>query len=159
MYCVMGRRGGGGALSNRGQGCKRPDLFRPTGAGLARAVRWCDRVDDRGACGGASRRESGGDPDPDGALDRPARLVPAGGVRGGGEGSGFWACGGGRSLNGRSPRSNRCPPPERAGRRVTVTVPTLPGCVTSGETVDEAIAMAREGVEFYFKELPTSQRI
>jgi predicted RNase H-like HicB family nuclease len=38
-------------------------------------------------------------------------------------------------------------------------VPTLPGCVTSGETVDEVIAMAREGVEFYFKELPTSQRI
>jgi len=26
-------------------------------------------------------------------------------------------------------------------------VPALPGCVTSGETVDEAIAMAREAVE------------
>ncbi|ABN57029.1 MULTISPECIES: type II toxin-antitoxin system HicB family antitoxin [Methanoculleus] len=29
----------------------------------------------------------------------------------------------------------------------TVIVPTLPGCVTFGETVDEAIAMAREAVE------------
>jgi predicted RNase H-like HicB family nuclease len=28
----------------------------------------------------------------------------------------------------------------------TVIVPTLPGCVTFGETVDEAIAMAREAV-------------
>ncbi len=31
----------------------------------------------------------------------------------------------------------------------TVTVPTLPGCVTFGETVDEAIAMAREAIEIY----------
>ena len=31
----------------------------------------------------------------------------------------------------------------------TVTVPTLPGCVTFGETVDEAIAMAREAIEVY----------
>jgi predicted RNase H-like HicB family nuclease len=29
----------------------------------------------------------------------------------------------------------------------TVTVPALPGCVTFGEAVDEAIAMAREAVE------------
>lgn len=63
-------------------------------AGRAGAVRWCDRVDDRGACGGERRRESGGDPDPGGGLDRPVRLVPAGGVWGGGEGAGFWACGG-----------------------------------------------------------------
>ncbi len=35
----------------------------------------------------------------------------------------------------------------------TVTVPTLPGCVTFGETVDEAIAMAREAVEVYIEEL------
>jgi len=35
----------------------------------------------------------------------------------------------------------------------TVTVPTLPGCVTYGETVDEAIAMAREAIEFYIEHL------
>ncbi|BBL68077.1 type II toxin-antitoxin system HicB family antitoxin [Methanoculleus chikugoensis] len=35
----------------------------------------------------------------------------------------------------------------------TVTVPTLPGCVTFGETVDEAIAMAREATELYIEHL------
>jgi len=35
----------------------------------------------------------------------------------------------------------------------TVTVPTLPGCVTYGETVDEAIAMARETIELYIEHL------
>lgn len=35
----------------------------------------------------------------------------------------------------------------------TVTVPALPGCVTFGETVDEAIAMAREVVEVYIESL------
>lgn len=35
----------------------------------------------------------------------------------------------------------------------TVTVPALPGCVTFGETVDEAIAMAREAVEVYIESL------
>jgi antitoxin HicB len=35
----------------------------------------------------------------------------------------------------------------------TVTVPTLPGCVTFGETVDEAIAMAREAIEVYIEDL------
>ncbi|WP_221058478.1 type II toxin-antitoxin system HicB family antitoxin [Methanoculleus chikugoensis] len=35
----------------------------------------------------------------------------------------------------------------------TVIVPSLPGCVTYGETVDEAIAMAREAVEIYIEEL------
>ena len=29
----------------------------------------------------------------------------------------------------------------------TVTVPALPGCVTWGRTVDEALAMAREAIE------------
>jgi len=37
--------------------------------------------------------------------------------------------------------------------RYTVTVPTLPGCVTYGETVDEAIAMAREAIEVYIEGL------
>lgn len=35
----------------------------------------------------------------------------------------------------------------------TVIVPTLPGCVTFGETVDEAIAMAREAIELYIEAL------
>ncbi len=29
----------------------------------------------------------------------------------------------------------------------TVTVPMLPGCVTFGETIEEAITMAREAIE------------
>ena len=35
----------------------------------------------------------------------------------------------------------------------TVTVPTLPGCVTFGQTVDEAIAMAWEAIELYIEHL------
>jgi antitoxin HicB len=35
----------------------------------------------------------------------------------------------------------------------TVSVPALPGCITYGEDVDEAIAMAREAIELYIEEL------
>lgn len=35
----------------------------------------------------------------------------------------------------------------------TVFVPSLPGCITYGENVDEAIAMAREAIELYIEEL------
>ena len=35
----------------------------------------------------------------------------------------------------------------------TVTVPTLPGCITYGQSVDEAIAMAREAIELYIESL------
>lgn len=35
----------------------------------------------------------------------------------------------------------------------TVTVPTLPGCITYGEDIDEAIAMAKEAIELYIEEL------
>jgi antitoxin HicB len=35
----------------------------------------------------------------------------------------------------------------------TVTVPALPGCITYGEDVDEAILMAREAIELYIEEL------
>lgn len=31
----------------------------------------------------------------------------------------------------------------------TVTVPALPGCVTQGETLEEAIAMARDAIQLY----------
>ncbi|MDN7025786.1 type II toxin-antitoxin system HicB family antitoxin [Methanoculleus sp. FWC-SCC1] len=35
----------------------------------------------------------------------------------------------------------------------TVTVPARPGCVTFGETVGEAIAMAREAARVYVEDL------
>ena len=35
----------------------------------------------------------------------------------------------------------------------TVTVPMLPGCITYGENLDEAIAMAKEAIELYIEEL------
>ena len=35
----------------------------------------------------------------------------------------------------------------------TVTVPTLPGCITFGDTVQDAIEMAREAIELYLESL------
>ena len=35
----------------------------------------------------------------------------------------------------------------------TVFVPSLPGCITYGETVDEAIDMAKEAIKLYIEEL------
>jgi predicted RNase H-like HicB family nuclease len=35
----------------------------------------------------------------------------------------------------------------------TVNVPALPGCITYGEDVDEAIYMAREAIELYLEVL------
>ena len=35
----------------------------------------------------------------------------------------------------------------------TVIVPTLPGCITYGDTVDEAIAMAKDAINIYVEEL------
>jgi antitoxin HicB len=35
----------------------------------------------------------------------------------------------------------------------TVLVPSLPGCITYGENIDEAISMAREAIELYIEEL------
>jgi antitoxin HicB len=35
----------------------------------------------------------------------------------------------------------------------TVTVPSLPGCVTYGETLDESIAMAKEAIALYVESL------
>ncbi len=37
----------------------------------------------------------------------------------------------------------------------TVTVPTLPGCITYGETISEAVDMAREAIELYLESLVT----
>ena len=35
----------------------------------------------------------------------------------------------------------------------TVYVPSLPGCITYGENIDEAIAMAKEAIELYIEHL------
>ena len=35
----------------------------------------------------------------------------------------------------------------------TVVVPSLPGCVTYGDTIEESITMAREAIELYLESL------
>jgi len=35
----------------------------------------------------------------------------------------------------------------------TVTVPSLPGCITYGETVEEAVKMTQEAIEVYLESL------
>ena len=35
----------------------------------------------------------------------------------------------------------------------TVTVPMLPGCVTEGDTVDEALAMAKDAISLWIESL------
>ena len=35
----------------------------------------------------------------------------------------------------------------------TAIVPVLPGCITYGENIDDAIAMAKEAIELYIEEL------
>jgi antitoxin HicB len=42
--------------------------------------------------------------------------------------------------------------PDRDGG-YTVTVPTLPGCVTQGETLEEAIEMAKDAIRLYIESL------
>jgi predicted RNase H-like HicB family nuclease len=37
----------------------------------------------------------------------------------------------------------------------TVIVPSLPGCVTYGETIEEAVKMAKEAIELYIETLTT----
>lgn len=43
------------------------------------------------------------------------------------------------------------PDPEEGG--YTVSVPSLPGCVTQGETLEEAIAMAKDAIRLYIETL------
>ncbi len=40
----------------------------------------------------------------------------------------------------------------------TVTVPALPGCVTQGETLEEAISMAREAIALHIEGLLATGR-
>ncbi|EJG06305.1 LOW QUALITY PROTEIN: hypothetical protein Metli_0335 [Methanofollis liminatans DSM 4140] len=42
---------------------------------------------------------------------------------------------------------------KEAKGRHTVIEPTLPGCVTFGGTIEEAIAMAKEAIEVYLEDL------
>lgn len=35
----------------------------------------------------------------------------------------------------------------------TVTVPSLPGCITYGETIEQSIEMAKEAIELYIESL------
>ena len=35
----------------------------------------------------------------------------------------------------------------------TVTVPALPECITEGDTIEEAIAMAKEAIQLYIESL------
>jgi len=39
----------------------------------------------------------------------------------------------------------------------TVIVPSLPGCITYGETIEEAIQMAREAIQLYLESLEAHQ--
>jgi antitoxin HicB len=43
------------------------------------------------------------------------------------------------------------PDPDEGG--YTVTVPALPGCVTQGDTLEEAIAMAKDAIQLYIESL------
>ncbi len=43
------------------------------------------------------------------------------------------------------------PDPDEGG--YTVTVPALPGCVTQGETLEEAITMAKDAIRLYVESL------
>jgi len=43
--------------------------------------------------------------------------------------------------------------PELDEGRYSVTVPALPGCVTQGETLEEAIAMAKDAIRLYLEAL------
>ena len=43
--------------------------------------------------------------------------------------------------------------PDQEEGGYTVTVPTLPGCITQGDTTDEAIAMAKDAIRLHIESL------
>lgn len=43
--------------------------------------------------------------------------------------------------------------PETEEGGYTVTVPSLPGCVTQGETIEEAVAMAKDAIRLFVETL------
>lgn len=46
--------------------------------------------------------------------------------------------------------------PEPDGDGYSVVVPALPGCITEGDTVEEALAMARDAIETYLDGEPAA---
>ncbi|MBJ7901017.1 MAG: type II toxin-antitoxin system HicB family antitoxin [Cyanobacteria bacterium RI_101] len=46
-------------------------------------------------------------------------------------------------------------PSEEGG--YTVTVPVLPGCISEGDSLDEAIANIREAIELYLEPTPVPE--
>ena len=48
--------------------------------------------------------------------------------------------------------------PELEGTGWVVEVPTLPGCVSEGETREEALANIREAIELYLETLTEEER-
>lgn len=40
-----------------------------------------------------------------------------------------------------------------------VTVPALPGCITQGDTIDEALVMVKEAIQLYIEELKSRGEI
>jgi antitoxin HicB len=43
--------------------------------------------------------------------------------------------------------------PDLADGGYTVTVPTLPGCITEGDTLDQALEHARDAIRLYLADL------
>jgi predicted RNase H-like HicB family nuclease len=41
----------------------------------------------------------------------------------------------------------------------TVIVPALPGCITYGENVEDALSMAKEAIELYIEELKERKEV
>ncbi len=48
--------------------------------------------------------------------------------------------------------------PDPDGEGYTVNVPELPGCITEGETVEEALLMAKEAIEGHIETLALTGR-
>ena len=48
-------------------------------------------------------------------------------------------------------------PEEKGG--FSVVVPTLPGCFTQGETIEEAIEMAKEAISLYIESLEEDREV
>jgi predicted RNase H-like HicB family nuclease len=46
--------------------------------------------------------------------------------------------------------------PDQDDGGYTVTVPALPGCVTEGDTLEEALANAKDAIQLYLEDLEAS---
>ena len=48
--------------------------------------------------------------------------------------------------------------PDQDDGGYTVTVPALPGCVTEGDTLEEALANAKDAIQLYLEDLEAERR-